>query len=125
MFHYHETLVISLFPWIFAWVYPRISALETFLSPNHTNEKNKDIDATDKSAIRLRLTNKPSPLIIVTLQDRHKSKKIGVISTNRYCQFQMSGTRLVYGDGLDDLKDCFTGTFGLGRGGQRWTVSPK
>ena len=32
----------------------------------------------------------------------------------------MSGTRLVYGDGLDDLKDCFTGTFGLGRGGQRW-----
>jgi len=29
----------------------------------------------------------------------------------------MSGTRLVYGDGLDDLKDCFTGTFGLGRGG--------
>ena len=29
----------------------------------------------------------------------------------------MSGTRLVYGDGLDDLKDCFAGTFGLGRGG--------
>ena len=25
----------------------------------------------------------------------------------------MSGTRLVYGDGLDDLKDCFSGTFGL------------
>ena len=67
----------------------------------------------------------PLPLIIVSLQDRHKSRKIGVISTNRYCQFQMSGTRLVYGDGLDDLKDCFTGTFGLGRGGQRWTVSLK
>jgi len=29
----------------------------------------------------------------------------------------MSGTRLVYGDGLDDLKECFTGTFGLGRSG--------
>ena len=38
----------------------------------------------------------------------------------------MSGTRLVYGDGLDDLKDCFSGTFGfvsrgsaggIGRGG--------
>ena len=25
----------------------------------------------------------------------------------------MSGTRLVYGDGLDDLKDCFSGTFGF------------
>lgn len=39
---------------------------------------------------------------------------------------EMSGTRLVYGDGLDDLKDCFSGTFGfvtrgsaggIGRGG--------
>ena len=29
----------------------------------------------------------------------------------------MAGTRLVYGDGLDDLKDCFSGTFGLSRGG--------
>ncbi len=29
----------------------------------------------------------------------------------------MSGTRLVYGDGLDDLKDCFAGTFGLSRAG--------
>lgn len=29
---------------------------------------------------------------------------------------QMAGTRLVYGDGLDDLKDCFAGTFGIGSG---------
>ena len=53
-------------------------------------------------------------------------KKLPAISTNRYCQFQMSGTRLVYGDGLDDLKECFTGTFGLGRSGglvQHWIVS--
>ena len=28
----------------------------------------------------------------------------------------MAGTRLVYGDGLDDLKDCFAGTFGIGSG---------
>jgi hypothetical protein len=28
----------------------------------------------------------------------------------------MSGTQLVYGDGWDDIKDCFRNTLGLGRG---------
>ena len=30
----------------------------------------------------------------------------------------MAGTRLVYGDGWEDLKDCFSGTLGLSRGHQ-------
>jgi len=28
----------------------------------------------------------------------------------------MAGTRFVYGDGWEDIKDCFSGTLGLGRG---------
>ena len=28
----------------------------------------------------------------------------------------MAGTRFVYGDGCEDIKDCFSGTLGLGRG---------
>ena len=28
----------------------------------------------------------------------------------------MAGTRLVYGDGWEDLKDCFSGTLGFNRG---------
>ena len=29
---------------------------------------------------------------------------------------KMAGTRLVYGDGWEDLKDCFSGTLGFNRG---------
>ena len=32
------------------------------------------------------------------------------------CFQAMAGTRFVYGDGWEDIKDCFSGTLGLGRG---------